>query len=72
MSTQSDLEKHEAVCVERYNGINRRLDGLDEKVDAINEKFDNFKTDVYKVFITSTVTIVSVLIGAVIAILNHH
>jgi len=32
MSTQSQLDNHEALCLERYNGIKEKLDNLEKRM----------------------------------------
>lgn len=32
MSTQSQLDNHEALCLERYKGITEKLEGLDKRL----------------------------------------
>ena len=71
MSTQTDLEKHEAVCEERYIRINERLDHLDGQIDDIRKSLDTFKGDVYKLLIGCATSIVVCLVSATITLLSH-
>jgi hypothetical protein len=32
MSTQTQLDAHEALCLERYNGIKEKLDSLEKRM----------------------------------------
>jgi len=71
MSTQTDLERHEAVCEERYLRINGRLDNLDKQFDVVNKKIDDFKSDIYKLLIGSAVSVILALLSAAITLIVH-
>ena len=68
----NDLASHEKLCEERYNNIHDRLDSLDEKFDNLADKLDGFKGDIYRIMVTSAVTVIAALISAVVVVLTHH
>ena len=71
MSTQTDLERHEAVCEERYLRISERLLHLDKRMDELGKSVDTFKNDVYKLLIGCATSIVICLVSATITLLAH-
>jgi hypothetical protein len=72
ITVETDLSKHEAVCAERYERIKEHLDNIDARFDDMANKVEAFKMDIYKIMITSCVSIISVLIGVAVTILTKH
>jgi tetrahydromethanopterin S-methyltransferase subunit G len=71
MSTQSDLERHEAVCEERYLRIKERLDALDKRMDDLGKSVESFKGDVYKLLVGCATSILICLITAAVTLITH-
>ena len=40
---QVALEHHEALCAERYKGIDKRFDAVDQRFEAVDKRLDNIE-----------------------------
>lgn len=65
----SSLEDHEAICAERYAGIEQRLTRVEEAIIAIGDKIDsNFKT---LIMITlGSIGTIGTLVGIMVALVG--
>ncbi len=71
-----DLKLHSHLCAERYEGIQKNYQRLESRIDKIEQKIDGIfteikanKTDLTKVLIGATTTILAGLLGLITTIL---
>lgn len=66
---KKNLEAHVELCAERYKQLELRLGTIDVKVESLANKITDGQTNMQKIIIGSTATIVAGLLSTVVTIL---
>ena len=66
---KQNLEAHVDLCAERYKNLDQRLATIEIKVDSLSDTVNENKHSLSTVIITAAGTVVTSIIGLIIAIL---
>ena len=66
---KQNLEAHVDLCAERYKNLDQRLATIEIKVDSLSDTVNQNKHSLSTVIITAAGTVVTSIIGLIIAIL---
>lgn len=66
---RTNLEAHVDLCAERYKQLDSRLTNIEQKVENISETILASKNSLNKVIIGASGTVVSSVVGLIIAIM---
>jgi SMC interacting uncharacterized protein involved in chromosome segregation len=66
---KTNLEAHVDLCAERYSNLEQRLATIEIKVDSLSDTVNENKHSLSTVIITAAGTVVTSIIGLIIAIL---
>ena len=66
---KQNLEAHVDLCAERYKNLDQRLATIEIKVDGLSDTVNQNKHSLSTVIITAAGTVVTGIIGLIIAIL---
>jgi tetrahydromethanopterin S-methyltransferase subunit G len=64
-----DLESHVELCALRYSQLENRLDTIEKKVEKLSSSISDSYTNMQKVIVGATATIVAGLLSTVVTIL---
>lgn len=66
---KQNLEAHVDLCAERYKNIDQRLQTIEVKVDGLGDTVNQNKNSLATVIITAAGTVVTGIIGLILAII---
>ena len=66
---KNNLESHVELCALRYSQLDLRLDNIEKKVEKLSSNISDSYTNMQKVIVGATATIIAGLLSTVVTIL---